>query len=128
MQETKIFLSFYFSLLGALTSTGQAHVVLRAIFITIGQALKENHNRFVIVGGRTYDDFYFYKNLNYTTIGVHCPVEIRAKRLLERDGVSQIKEKEHNTEIHVSEIVNKCDIIINNNGSLDDLREMLDNI
>lgn len=97
-------------------------------YITIGQALKENHNRFVIVGGRTYDDFYFYKNLNYTTIGVHCPVEIRAKRLLERDGVSQIKEKEHNTEIHVSEIVNKCDIIINNNGSLDDLRDMLNNI
>ena len=34
MQETKIFLSFYFSLLGALTSTGQAHVVLQVIFIT----------------------------------------------------------------------------------------------
>lgn len=97
-------------------------------YITIGQAFTENYDEFIVVGGRTYDDFEFYKKLGYITIGIHCPIEVRAQRLIERDGVSQIKEKEHNTEIHVSEIVDKCDIIINNNGSLDDLKNVLNTI
>lgn len=78
----------------------------------------------VIVGGRTLDDYKYWKNLNYFVVGIDCDSNIRMERLSKRDGAKAAKNsnQRHNTEEKVGHIVrNLADIIINNNGCIEEL-------
>ena len=79
----------------------------------------------IIVGGRTYDDFDYWTEKNFLTVGIVCDNETRFKRLVERDGleVASNSNFKHNTEIDVSDIAkNKCMVVVDNNSTFDHLK------
>lgn len=86
----------------------------------------------MIVGGRTKDDYDFWKKAGFLVVGITATKENRYQRLVLRDGeeVAKNSNPNHNTEKEVAMLVEKADFIANNDGSLDDLlvkaREILD--
>ena len=79
----------------------------------------------IIVGGRTYDDFNYWSNKNFLTVGITCESNIRFDRLVKRDGIEVAKNSnfKHNTEINVGEISkNKCLFVIDNSGDIHNLK------
>jgi dephospho-CoA kinase len=78
----------------------------------------------MIVGGRTKDDFDFWKKAGFLIVGITATKENRFQRLVERDGeeVAKNSNPNHNTEKEVAVLVEKADFIANNDGSLEDLK------
>ncbi len=79
----------------------------------------------MIVGGRTKDDFDFWKKAGFLIVGITATKENRFHRLAIRDGeeVAKNSNPNHNTEKEVALLVDKADFIANNDGSLEDLME-----
>jgi dephospho-CoA kinase len=85
----------------------------------------------LVVGGRTYQDYDYWYNKNFLTVGIICDFKRRYDRLCKRDGleVAQNSNFKHNTEIDVGDIVkNKCEYVINNDGNFNQLYEQADHL
>lgn len=78
----------------------------------------------MIVGGRTKDDYDFWKKAGFLVVGITATKENRYQRLVLRDGeeVAKNSNMNHNTEKEVAQLVEKADFIANNDGDLDDLK------
>ncbi len=92
----------------------------------IYENLKEVNTKILpmIVGGRTKDDFDFWKKAGFLIVGITATKENRYARLVARDGeeVAKNSNPNHNTEKEVAVLVEKADLIVNNDGTLDDLK------
>jgi dephospho-CoA kinase len=78
----------------------------------------------IIVGGRTYDDFKYWTDKGFLTVGIVCEFDIRLIRLCRRDGeeIARNSNFTHNTEIDVGDISrNKCKIVIDNSMDMEHL-------
>lgn len=77
----------------------------------------------IIVGGRTEADYNYWKKAGFLVVGIEATKENRLKRLIKRDGkeVAINSNVSHNTEIAVAEIAHRADIVVNNDGTFDDL-------
>ncbi|MDP4179405.1 MAG: hypothetical protein Q8900_13870 [Bacillota bacterium] len=85
----------------------------------------------IIVGGRTKDDFTYWTNKNFFTVGIICDKSIKFERLCKRDGtlVANNSNFKHNTEIDVADIAkNKCNIVIDNSFDLQHLHNEADKL
>lgn len=86
-----------------------------------------NESNFIpmIVGGRTFSDYDYWKKRNFFVVGITMEKENRISRLIARDGeeVAKKSDSTHNTEKDVRDIIEKADIKVNNDGTLEDLRE-----
>lgn len=86
----------------------------------------------MIVGGRTKDDYDFWKKAGFLVVGITATKENRYQRLVVRDGeeVAKNSNPNHNTEKEVALLVEKADFIANNDGTMEDLdgkaKEVLD--
>jgi dephospho-CoA kinase len=78
---------------------------------------------FIIADGRQLNEFDYWTSKGFVTIGVYADEEIRKERLIKRDGKDQSQYFLHETELQAAECVKKCQYIIENNGTLDELRE-----
>lgn len=78
----------------------------------------------MIVGGRTKDDYDFWKKAGFLIVGITASKENRFGRLVIRDGeeVAKNSNPNHNTEKEVATLVEKADIVVNNDGDLEDLK------
>lgn len=76
---------------------------------------------FIIADGRQMHEFRFWQERGFITLGVKALENKRAARLFARDGVDQIDNFSHPTEIAAAECVELCDFIIHNNGEVEDL-------
>lgn len=79
----------------------------------------------IVIGGRTMADLNYWKDKQFLTVGIKVSDEIRKSRLAQRDGekVANNSSSAHNTESDVPYIVdNLCDEVINNDGTLEDLK------
>lgn len=78
----------------------------------------------MIVGGRTKDDYDFWKKAGFLIVGITASKENRFGRLVIRDGeeVAKNSNPNHNTEKEVASLVERADIVVNNDGDLEDLK------
>ena len=91
----------------------------------IFKLLKDEKNIIpMIVGGRTFSDYNYWKNRGFLVVGMTVDSKNRLERLIKRDGESVAKKSDsnHNTEKDVKEIIEKSDIKVNNDGTLEDLK------
>lgn len=83
----------------------------------------ENENLPVIIGGRTKKDYEYWKNKGFLIVGVNVDYDIRIKRLKSRDKDFNLGSLNHMTEVDVPYIIkNLCDVLIENNGDLEELK------
>ncbi len=84
----------------------------------------------MIVGGRTYDDYDYWKSIGFMIVGIKTDKDLRMNRLILRDGeeVAKKSDPNHNTEKNVVDIVKKADCVLENNGTLEDLRKKVKKI
>jgi dephospho-CoA kinase len=66
------------------------------------------------------------KDEGYIMIRVYCDDEIRIKRILEKNDKFDLKDLQHETELHIDTF--EYDYIINNNGNLEDSYKQFDEI
>ncbi|PKK40030.1 hypothetical protein ABB02_00825 [Clostridiaceae bacterium JG1575] len=78
----------------------------------------------MIVGGRTWMDYEYWKNRGFLTVGLTASPENRRIRLILRDGeqIAQKSDFTHNTEMDVRDIIEKCELIVSNDGDLKELK------
>lgn len=76
---------------------------------------------FLIPDGRQMDELEFWSARGFLTIGVKADDEVRATRLMARDGVDQRHRFAHETEVSASECVAGCHYIIDNSGDVETL-------
>lgn len=79
----------------------------------------------VIADGRQMNEFEFWSEKGYLTIGIYASEKIRTSRLLKRDGyVPDESAFTHNTELQAMYIVlNKARISFDNCGNIEDLKK-----
>ncbi len=79
----------------------------------------------MIVGGRTYYDYDYWQSIGFMIVGIKTDKDLRMNRLILRDGeeVAKKSDPNHNTEKNVADIVEKADYIVDNNGTLEELRK-----
>lgn len=79
----------------------------------------------MIVGGRTFADYDYWRERGFLVVGIDITFENRCKRLSERDGekVAKNSNSNHNTEKDVKKIIEIADVLVDNNESLDHLKE-----
>lgn len=85
----------------------------------------------LVVGGRTYQDYDYWYNKNFLTVGIICDFDKRYARLCKRDGleVAQNSNFKHNTEIDVGVIAkDKCEFVIDNNVDFNHLYKQADQL
>lgn len=84
----------------------------------------------IIVGGRTYADYDYWKNIGFATVGILISNETRIERLITRDGktVADNSDSTHNTEKDVRDIIQKCEFKVSNDGTLEDLKNESENL
>lgn len=84
----------------------------------------------MIVGGRTKDDYDFWKKAGFLIVGITATKENRYSRLVTRDGeeVAKNSNPNHNTEKEVAVLVDKATIVVNNDGTLEDLKDRADDV
>lgn len=77
----------------------------------------------VVIGGRTKQDYEYWKNKGFLIVGVDVDYNIRIERLKSRDKDFNLGSLNHMTETDVPYIINNlCDVLIKNNGGLEDLK------
>jgi dephospho-CoA kinase len=94
-------------------------------------ALMKKDELSIVIGGRTMADLNYWKAKQFLIVGIKVSDEVRKSRLTQRDGekIANNSSLSHNTESDVPYIVNNlCEEIINNDGSLDDLRKEAERI
>ena len=84
----------------------------------------------MIVGGRTKDDYDFWKKAGFLIVGITATKENRYSRLVTRDGeeVAKNRNPNHNTEKEVAVLVDKATIVVNNDGTLEDLKDRAEDV
>ena len=81
---------------------------------------------FIIDDGRQHNEYDFWINESFVAVGVVASLETRARRLLKRDGYDQVKQMGFENEITAEAIAkDKCKYMIHNEGTMDELREMV---
>lgn len=93
------------------------------LYADIDTFLNDPAVNFIITDGRQAHELDFWKKKGFVPIGVAAPLEERLKRIAERDGYDQTDRANHETEARALETVNHCDIIIYNDGTIDELRD-----
>lgn len=94
-------------------------------------AIIRNEELSIIVGGRTLTDLHYWKTKGYLIVGIKVSEEVRKERLISRDGEATVYNSnfEHNTESEIPYIINNlCDEVIVNNGTLEDLRKICEEL
>lgn len=77
----------------------------------------------IICGGRTKDDYLYWKQKGFYIIGVDIDENIRLERLKSRDGKYDTETMKDKTESEVRWIIdNVADTVIMNNGTLEELK------
>ncbi|ELU5586507.1 AAA family ATPase [Clostridium perfringens] len=79
----------------------------------------DNEQLIIVTGGRTYEDFEFWKNSGFKTLGVKCDEKVRIERLKSRDGYEQ--NSQDDLEKNTRKIIDLCDFTVDNSGSFKDL-------
>ncbi|MPQ44057.1 AAA family ATPase, partial [Clostridium tarantellae] len=77
----------------------------------------ENNKLLIITGGRTEEDYNFWRERNFLIVGVTCEENIRQERLKGRDGYFQ--HSQDSLEKDTKLIIKKSDFIINNSSGLE---------
>jgi dephospho-CoA kinase len=85
-------------------------------------------SNFAIADGRQLNEFEYWKSRGFLTVGILADANIRDKRLIERDGISQKQYFDHQTEIEAMECIQRCSYIVNNNESFEFLKAQIDMI
>ncbi len=77
----------------------------------------------MIVGGRTWKDFAYWTERGFLSVGLEVDAAKRLDRLIIRDGaeIAQNSDPTHNTEKDVRDIIGRCAVKADNNGTLADL-------
>ncbi|MGL5243926.1 MAG: AAA family ATPase [Sarcina sp.] len=83
----------------------------------------ESNSLVIITGGRTEEDYSFWKERNFLIVGVQCCEEIRQQRLIGRDGYLQ--QCEDSLERDTKAIIEKADFIIENSSALEELNQVI---
>jgi dephospho-CoA kinase len=83
---------------------------------------------FAIADGRQKNEFRYWRGKGFYTIGIEASPEIREERLIKRDGVSQKQYFGHQTEVEAAENIKRCDFKLDNNHSIECLREQVEMI
>lgn len=83
---------------------------------------------FVIADGRQINEYHYWTGKGFLAIGITASPEVRAKRLLERDGVDQSHRFNHETEEQARYVINNfCRAVIHNEfDRIEDLYETVD--
>lgn len=89
---------------------------------------RESKGNLIVDDCRKTNEFMALRKEGFTLIGIKCPDELRISRLTRRDGTAQIGTLKDVTETEMDSFINKCDYVINNEGSLDSLYEQVDSI
>lgn len=78
----------------------------------------------MIVGGRTWKDYDYWTGRGFLAIGLVVDAKKSMERLIARDGeeIASKSDPSHNTEKDVRDIIKKCELKVDNNGTLDDLK------
>lgn len=76
---------------------------------------------YIISDGRQPSELEFWQEEGFLTIGITADEDVRAQRLLTRDGVDQRHRFNHETEIDAAECVERCHFIIDNSGDVETL-------
>lgn len=87
--------------------------------------IKEEANTIpMIVGGRTWKDYDYWTSRGFLAVGIVVDAEKRIDRLTERDGeeIAGKSNSAHNTEKDVQAIIDKCEVKVDNNGTLESLK------
>lgn len=84
----------------------------------------------MIVGGRTWKDLEYWTGRGFLSVGLEVTAEKRLERLILRDGaeIAQNSDPTHNTEKDVRDIIQRCAVKADNNGTLEDLDKEVDRI
>ena len=83
----------------------------------------------VIDDGRQLNELKFFKERSFYTIGVKTEIDLRQARLFERNGyITPYEDFSHDTEIQAKECVGRCDVIIENNGTIQELIDKVNKI
>ena len=82
----------------------------------------------VIADGRKFADLIYWRDRDFTTIGINVDDEIRRDRLIQKDGEDPIKYFNHIIEEEAKICISQCDYQIDNNGSLVDMYQQIDKI
>jgi len=77
----------------------------------------------IISDGRQPNELTFFKDKGFIPIGVNAPLCLRLKRVEKRDGYSQAERSMHETESNALRIIQYCNAIIYNDGTLDELED-----
>ena len=79
----------------------------------------------MIVGGRTWKDYEYWTSRGFLDVGILVDAHKRIDRLTVRDGdeIAQKSNSAHNTEKDVRDIIDQCTVKVDNNGSLEDLKQ-----
>jgi len=87
------------------------------------QAFNSFHNSPIAIDdARQLNEFDYFTAKDFVTVGIIANEDIRLDRLRKRVNYVVNKETEqHETEIQARECIDKCNFIIENNGSIDDL-------
>ncbi len=85
---------------------------------------EEAHVIPLIVGGRTWMDLAYWTKRGFLSVGILVDNDIRLDRLVDRDGrqIASRSNAAHNTEKDVGDIIKECEIKVDNNGGIDELR------
>ncbi|MGL5380704.1 AAA family ATPase [Clostridium sp.] len=77
----------------------------------------------IITGGRTDEDFDYWKEKGFITVGIHCDEEIRQERLKNRDGYFQntVDSLEENTKNNIK----RSDFVIDNSSTKENLENQI---
>jgi dephospho-CoA kinase len=85
-------------------------------------------SNFAIADGRQLNELAYWQSRGFITLGITADADIRDKRLIERDGVSQKQYFNHQTEIEAMDCIQRCNYIVNNNESFEFLKAQIDMI
>lgn len=86
----------------------------------------ETDKNIIVDDGRQLNEYNFFSAKGYIPIGVKADDNLRIERLKKRVNY-EVDEKtfQHDTEVQARENVKRCDIVIVNNGNLEDLTEQI---
>ena len=84
----------------------------------------------MIVGGRTWKDYDYWTSRGFLSVGLEVDAKVRMDRLILRDGeeIAGNSDSSHNTEKDVRDIIQKCEIKADNNGTLKDLEREVEKV
>ena len=90
------------------------------------RTIRQDHDTIpMIVGGRTWKDYEYWTSRGFLAVGILVDSQKRMERLIVRDGdeIALRSNSAHNTEKDVRDIIEQCEVKVDNNGTLTELTE-----